>query len=217
MSALIFLLIFIVLIAISAVAATYAIKSERALANNPSFSGDQNLQDAHKYLLIAGIVGWTTIGIIILLIVLYLVFGAETIMYTGSIVTIILGLLSIALAATVGILSAIGANDMRKSPNFTNQGQDKEAYDDALIASICGIASVGLLIITVIIYWINRYRKSRQEAKAVENQQKLLFELQKLKLSQNVQQQQQTILEDKLKNLQLAEQIHGIAADQQAV
>ena len=209
MSALIFGIIFIILIAITAVAATYAIKSERGLANNPSFSTDQNLQDAHKYLLIAGIVGWTTIGIIIILIILYFVFGAETILYTGSIVAIILGLLSIALAATVGILSTIGAIDMRKSPNFTNQGQDKDAYDDAIIAAVCGVGSVGLLLVILVIYWVQRYRKSAREAKAIKNQEQLIFELQKLKLTENVQVQQQKILEGRLQNIQLAEQIDG--------
>jgi len=209
MSALIFGIIFIILIAITAVAATYAIKSERTLANNPSFPTDPDLLNAHKYLTIAGIVGWTTIGIIILLIILYFVFGAETIVYTGSIVTIILGLISVALAATVGILSTIGAIDMKKSPNFTNQGLDKEAYDDAIIAAVCGVGSVGLLIVILIIYWVNRYRRSAREAKAVKNQEQLLFELQKLKLSENVQVQQQKILEDRLQNIQLAKQVNG--------
>jgi len=205
MSVALFFVIFLVIIFLAAFAAVYALLARTSIQKNPLFNNDTKLQKSSEYLLIAGVVGWATIGIIIILIILYLVFGFETIMFTGSWVVFLLAFVSIFLALAVGILSALAASDMKSSPNFTDKGNDYTAYREAIISSIAGIAGVGLIVIAFIAYYIVRLNNQRIERANEKRGQDFLNQIESLKVQKELQDKRLEILKQQQEIRQLSQ------------
>ena len=181
-----YLILFLVIIAMTIVAGVYTIKAALAVAANHNYSGDANLKTAHKYLTIASTVCWISIALIITLIVLYMVFGLETVLYTGMWVSLLLLITAFALATTVGGLAAASAYYIKKSTKYGTSLH--AAYYDSLIATGFGLGSAVVVIIGLVIYGIYAYKEGKKKAaeKAAVNQAQSLViadALEKRKLS----------------------------------
>ena len=127
-----------------AISGGFATNAAVKLTSIPNYSSNPDLTTAHKYLSIAAVVTWITVAAILVLGILYLIYGDVE---TGGVFTnlVIYGLLFLSLAATitVGILSAIAADKISKS-KVTN---DNNARRQAIIAAVLAlVAGVGLLI-----------------------------------------------------------------------
>jgi ascorbate-specific PTS system EIIC-type component UlaA len=195
------------MVVLSLIAGVYAIKGAIAIKDNPSYGSDNDLQTAHEYLTIASVVCFVTLAIMILLIVLYIIFGSETIMVTGSWVSLGLMFVSCALAITIGILCAIAAVDMKKSSNYTGQGQDYAAYTDSIISTFLGLGLFGLLIIGFIGYGIYSYQRAQEEAKLKLQVQTAETKVQTLDYQQALEAKKLEILQEQQKEFIIKQQL----------
>ena len=145
-----------------------------------------------------------SIALIITLIVLYIVFGIETVMYTGEWVAMGLLVIILALCTTIGILSALALSYMRRSANFTNQGSDHSAYTDTIVAICFGLGSAAVLVLGLITYGVYLYQRSRREAAAHQ----ALIDTQALALEDALQQRKVHLLEQRQRELELRRELN---------
>lgn len=141
-----------------AVAGGFATNAAVRVAGIPNYGSDSNLCSAHKYLSIAAVVTWFTIAAILVLGILYLIFGMEE---TVGVFTnfVIYGLLVLSLAATavVGVLSAIAA---QKIANSKYSQTDNNGREQAIIAAVLAIvAGVGLIVAFIVSFFKSSDKK----------------------------------------------------------
>lgn len=203
MSGALYLIIFIIVIALVIVAGVYTVKSAESIRKNPKYANDNDLQTAHKYLTTASITCWVSVAIIVGLVILYFVFGIETMMYTGGWVSLFLMLVALGLAGAVGVLSTLAATHMHASPNFTNNGTDHAAYKDCIIAASLGVGAVGLIVIAFIGYLIYKNKGAKEEA----NKKNVLVSLQEMRIREAIEKRKSALLQQQLKTAQLEEQL----------
>lgn len=168
---LIFLVISFIILAI---AGGFATNSAVRITQIPAWDQNDKLKQARHYLTIAAVVTWITIAAILVIIVLYLMFGLETTELPGVVTGITYILLFGSLGATiaVGILSAIASQRINeaKVPN------DNNARRQSIIATVLAIVGfVGILIGLI----LKLFKKSPDKSKTAEQRAK---ELTRLKL-----------------------------------
>lgn len=158
---------------------------------HPTRDKDHNLHRAYWYSFWAAFVTWTLIAIFIILIALavfgvvglfstgageeataadYLSSGAKS-SITGNISWITVGFLIVALILVfvTGVLSALCADNIKKSPNYKPTNADmQKAYHNAIIAASMCLGAGGLLIIGLIAYFIINYQESKKAQQAAE-------------------------------------------------
>jgi magnesium-transporting ATPase (P-type) len=151
--------------ALLAVGGVYTVMAAEQLTKSSDYKSDDNLKNAHKSLSISSSLAWCGIALIIVIIILYIAFGIETIEYTGQWLVIILMIFIMALSLSVGVFAVKGATEIKKSTSTTSQKQT--AYKDAIIASVLTIGALGLIVIggiTIItIQQISANRRRQQE------------------------------------------------------
>jgi hypothetical protein len=195
---------------------------------------DPYLHSAYWNTFWAAFITWTLIALAIILVVILAVSGvgeAEAVEGATSTVestvndiiskkdefswlTMGFLILALILVTFTGVFAAASANDINKSPNYSNTNQElKKAYDDCVIAAILCLGSGGLLVIGVITYIIvTQVRKGKLEAmeQAKLKQQRLqVAGLQTLQresaITQAAQQaQEQAALKEQLKEAVIA-------------
>lgn len=149
------------------VSAYYMARSAAEVTDVKDWEKDKELREAHKWMTWAAVVGWVSVGLVILLIILYII-----LIYTigeSDAGWIIKGFLLIILAAMAiaGSLSALGASKMRSSSKF-NDVDRTGAYRNAIIASVSAL--VGFVLIGGLFLWKLFYRPTnfREETKKEE-------------------------------------------------
>jgi magnesium-transporting ATPase (P-type) len=141
---------------------------------NDDYKSDKYLQKAHKFLTTAAIVGWVSLAIIITLIVLYIIFGLETIATTGSLVIYGTFFILIVLDSVLGYLSIRSLMSMKDTKNFTGKGDDHTAYKDATIAVVITVVIFSLLIIYIVYFMYSSYKTAQLQKRL--NEQKGKYE-----------------------------------------
>ena len=130
-----------------AISGGFSTNSAVRITGIPSWDDNPKLKSAHSKLSIAAIITWITVAVILILGILYIIFGSETIGIFGNIIIYLFLLLTLAATAAVGALSAIGASDIQQSKVTNDNGARKQA----IIASVLAIVGfVGLVIILII-------------------------------------------------------------------
>lgn len=142
-----FILLFLLLI-------TTAVFSSIA-ASDVSRVTTSQIHTAFIHLVWASVISWISVALVALAVVLYFVYGGETISFTGNAVLLtLLGFIVIMLIIT-GILDAIAASNLHGQPNVG------AAYRNAIIAAVTSLGGVGLIIIMLIVFWVShRHGKS---------------------------------------------------------
>jgi hypothetical protein len=111
--------------------------------------GDQYnyLKNAHYYSSLGAVICWISIALLLAGIVLYIIFGSESIEETGN--YIIYGILFFCLAGdiAVGILAAMTAANI----GYANPKDNNLAYRQSIIAAVLGIVVFTLLITALIV------------------------------------------------------------------
>lgn len=130
-----------------AIAGGFATNSSVRITGIPGFKDNDKLKSAHKKLTISAIVTWITITVILVLGILYIIFGTETVGIFGDIVIYLFLFATLGATATVGALSAIASEDIEQASVSNNNGSRKAAIIAAVLAIV---GFVGLLIILMI-------------------------------------------------------------------
>lgn len=148
---------------ILAIAAGYATNAAvRIGGGNP----DPELSSAHTYLTYVAIIAWISVALIIGGIIVYIIFGSETVEVTGNWVIYLLLFFTLALVLAVGILSAIAAYKIGAS-----KADNKGAYRQAIIATV--LAIVGFVLVAIIL-GIRLFHKPKKKESAEGTQESLL-------------------------------------------
>ena len=127
---------------------------------------DPDLKSSHYYFTIVAIVAWLSVALIIGGIIVYIIFGSETVEVTGNWVIYLLLFFTLALVLTVGILSAIAAYKIGAS-----SADNKGAYRQAIIATV--LAIVGFVLVAIIL-GIRLFHKPKKKESAEGTQESLL-------------------------------------------
>lgn len=132
------------------VSAFFMAKSAVEITEVKHWEKDKNLREAHKWMSWAAVVGWVSVGLVILLIIIYIIL--IFVLGGGTAGWIVKGFLLIILAsmAIAGILSALGATQIRDSHLF-KEADKNGAYRDAIISAIGSL--VGLVLVGGALLW----------------------------------------------------------------
>lgn len=156
---------------------------------HPTIDKDTFLHKAYWYSFWAAFVTWTLIAIFLILIVLA-VLGVVGLFSTGvgeeataadvlgsskissvtnniSWLTVIFLIVALILVAVTGVLSALTADNIKKSPNYKpTDAKMKKAYTNAIIAASLCLGAGGLLIIGMIAYFVLTWQETKKEQAA---------------------------------------------------
>lgn len=137
----------IVLLGISGGYSTDAAKKVTDITGWDSYP---DLRSAHTLLSWSAVVTWIGLGLIILLSILYIIYGLESVEITGNIVTYLLLFGVLGLVILVGILSAVAADKISKA----NVSDDKGSYRQAIIAASLSLGTLGVIILLAVIKFV---------------------------------------------------------------
>jgi len=161
-----------------AVSGGYATSAATKVGNIPNYSSNPDLDSAHRYLSIAAVVTWITVAAILVLGIVYLIFGSEEATVAGEATgfsftnLVIYGLLFLALVATivVGILSAIAAQKIANSKVSNDNGSRHQAIVAAILALVAGAG----LLIGLIVMFVRPKKKKEDKSSELEKEIALL-------------------------------------------
>jgi TRAP-type C4-dicarboxylate transport system permease small subunit len=169
MSTLIDIIVFVIVIALVAITASYAAASAKAITDISNWANDPKLAAAHKYLSWAASIGWIYIVILIVIIVLLIIFIEVAYSLVSTIVAFA-NVATVLVLLAIGILAAIGTTYIRQS---SASGTDV-AKNKALVASIVSLGSLALLIVYYIISYSVKYYNHQKD---IREQAEALIEL----------------------------------------
>lgn len=135
------ILLFGISFIILAIAAGFATNAAVRLGSG---NADPELASAHKYLTIVAVISWISVALIIGGIIVYIIFGFETVEVTGKWIIYLLLFFTLGLVLAVGILSAIAAYKIGAS-----KADNKGAYRQAIIATV--LAIIGFVLVAIIL------------------------------------------------------------------
>ncbi len=132
------------------ISAFFMAKSAVEITEVKHWEKDKNLREAHKWMSWAAVVGWISVGLVILLVIIYVIL--IYVLGGNSAGWIVKGFLLILLAsmAIAGILSALGATQIRDSHLF-KEADKNGAYRDAIISAIGSL--VGFVLVGGALLW----------------------------------------------------------------
>lgn len=136
----------------------FVAKAAASITDIPNYSTIDGLRKAHDWLSGSAVAAWIGLAIVITLIVLYLIFGSESVEVTGGIVTTLLLFLTLFILLVVAILALIGTIEFHGTPNAAGNPAER----DAIIGTI--LAFMGfILVILLLIY--NSTKGKEEQAK----------------------------------------------------
>jgi amino acid transporter len=161
--------------------------------DSTQYNSNSNVRSGHQNLTIAGALAWTSIAVLLVIVIVAVVAGgfstveisdallskdnlskndvfnlykSEAELSSGKttqLVVLITMILVAIVTFIVGIMSVLAAIDLGNVK--TPDDKAKSAYSDAVIASVAGVGSIGLMIVAVIAYVGVRAARQNQLAK----------------------------------------------------
>lgn len=174
-----------ILLLIASISATIAAIQ---VSSNTNYNGNENLNNAHKYLTISAALGWSSLATLIVIMIMVGIAGgyfqrgydyarqfsknpntndlAEAYKekkellsgHTAQIITLIFLILIIIVTLLVGIFSAIAAAQIQSAS--ANSTSQTKGYAAAVVAAVSAIGGTGLLLISLIIFIIFDRKRS---------------------------------------------------------
>ena len=146
-----------------AVSSGFIVNSAIRVAGLPEYSSNNFLKSAHRYLVIASVVGWLTVFFLLVATGLAIFFapeeteaGAVTGVSSSHYIVDILLVITLLATAAVGILAAIAANEIHKSGVSNNN----LSYRNTIIAAVLSIV-VAVFIIAALIFTLTYKPKKK--------------------------------------------------------
>lgn len=152
-----FLIITIISIIVLLVSSITAAISANDAYNSGLYGKNSQVTDAHKYLVISSILGFSSLATLIVILITAYVAGDFTykdiskknnFSFTRGLIIAILIIVCI-ITFIVGILSAIAASDLSKVPRTD---QINSAYMNSVVSSVFGIAGIAFVVIGLVTY-----------------------------------------------------------------
>ena len=136
-------ILFLIITALLVFAAIYSVKAASELAKF-DLKSNQDLENAHKWLTYASIVGWIGVGLIVFAVVLSL--------YSRSSHNKFLSFFALAVVIALGVLCALGWHNINKASNDVKDIPIiKTALHDTIVATLAAIIG-GVILFGVFIY-----------------------------------------------------------------
>ena len=171
----IFLVVSFIVLAISS---GFIVNAAIRVAGLPEYSTNNSLKNAHRYLVIASVVGWLTVFFLLVATGLAIFFapeeteaGAVTGVSTSHYIVDILLVITLLATGAVGVLAAIAANDIHKS----NVSNNNLSYRNAIISAVLAIV-VAVFIIAALIFTLT-YKPKKKVTKVDKEIQDLKIQL----------------------------------------
>lgn len=183
-------LLFITAAGVLIASAVYSASAATNITKIDSWKKDEDLKSAHSWLSWSTALGWISVVLIIVLIVLYVMFGSETAEATGGLAA--KGFLFLTLGAMLitGIFSALGAAKIGKSQGILF-AKDNGAYSDAIWATV--LAIVGAVFIGGLFFW----KITHKNAKPGQTKEQKEFEKKKEELKKELIEEKEAQLKEK--------------------
>jgi len=143
------------------VAAGYVASAAARVTQVDDWKKDDDLSSAHTYLSWSATFGWIGLAGLITLIVLYVIFGSESIEFTIGLVSKGLLFLAIGILILTGSFAAVGASYIDRSPK-SDDAKKNGAYRQAIIAAVLAIVG-GAAIIGLFLYLMFHKPKSKED------------------------------------------------------
>lgn len=133
---------------------------------------DSRLKEAHKYLTWTSVLSWIMIAVLVVMVIIFVVFGEELVLFIGG--WVINGLLFIVIVMVlgIGVMSAIASDNIRKSQTYKD-GNAGSSFTDATMGAVIALSTVGILFLLVGFEYIRKKKKERLHATAVKNIKKI--------------------------------------------
>lgn len=136
-------ILFLIITALLIFAAIYSVKAASELAKF-DLKSNKDLENAHKWLTYASIVGWIGVGIIVFLVILSI--------YAHSHQSKFLSFFALAIVIAMGVLAALGWSNINKaSKDVKDIPIIKTALHDAVVATLAAIIG-GVVLFIAFIY-----------------------------------------------------------------
>jgi hypothetical protein len=156
----------LIIVGAAVIATAYYITAAAVqVADIPNYATDPNLSKAHRYLAYSASFAWTSIVLIVIAIVLFIIYGEELVMIWGGWLLTLLLFLLLAILFTMGVIAIIASIAIRDSGQFTAP-PGSIAYKDAIIASVISIGLVATMFIFVVVQFTIRYRRNARNQEA---------------------------------------------------
>lgn len=187
----------------------------------PFKTQDNDLQTAYTYTFWAAFVTWTLIGIFILLVILSII-GVVALFGSGAgeaeaaegaeaseaksaessnqqllnegipWLTLAFLVFALILISITGVLAAIAATSMTKSPNFNRTIANlNTAYNDCIIAAVSCLGAASLLIIGILTYFIVGIERQRRLEAQIKLEKTEEVEIREIKLRNLIKEQEE--------------------------
>ena len=150
------------------IAAGFVASAAARVTQVDDWKKDNDLKKAHTYLSWSATFGWVGLAGLITLIVLYVIFGSESIEFTIGLVSKGLLLITIGILITTGSFAAAGASFIERSPK-SEAAKKNGAYRQAIIAAVLAIVA-GAAIIGLFLYLMFHKPKTKEDKKKEEEQ-----------------------------------------------
>ena len=158
-------------IGLLAVSGGYSTDAARRVTDITGWDSYPDLRSAHTLLSWSAVAAWLGLALVIILLVLYFIYGFETIEITGNLVTYLFLFGVLGLVILVGVLSAVAADKINKA----NVSDNKGAYKQAIIAAVLSLGTLGIIILLAIIKYMikkkategNHYLLKEQEEEKI--------------------------------------------------
>jgi len=161
------------------IAAGFVASAAAQVTKVSKWKKDHDMKKAHTYLSWSATFGWVGLAVIITLIVLYVIFGSESIEFTAGLVSKGMLLLTIGILILTGSFAAVGASYIDKSPN-SDEAKKNGGYRQAIIAAVLSLVA-GALIIGLFLYLMFHKPKSKKNAKKDEKKKNVEDKVDELK------------------------------------
>ena len=161
--------IFLIIGAIGLLATSggYSTDAARRVTDITGWDSYPDLKSAHTLLSWSAVATWLGLALVIILLVLYFIYGFETIEITGNVVTYIFLFGLLGLVILIGVLSAVAANKISKA----NVADNKGSYTQAVIAASLSLGVIGIVIILIIIKEVVKRRLKRGNSYLIESKE----------------------------------------------
>jgi flagellar basal body-associated protein FliL len=147
------ILVSLILLIVVAACGVFSIMSAQNLAKNSSHSSDPQLSAAYRYMIICSTLSWVTIAGLIIAVVLYFIFGSESMSVTLKYLIGAIAIVLLALCIVLGIMSAIAVSKMNDSAKFSQSSPtDLAARSKAQWVAGLALASSGLIVIGMLFF-----------------------------------------------------------------
>ena len=141
------IIILVVALILLAIAGGFAAKAASDIKRVTGYANDSRLTSARTFLIWAAVVAFIAVFLILVMVVLYFIYGNRADLRTQKFTLIALMIFTFVMIMISGVLAAIAATRMRGSGLYRGSSAASAAYNWAVAAAVLLLVGVGLLFL----------------------------------------------------------------------